>query len=133
MTAAVSRHPLRARAKGVFVWALAALVIAGCATPDAGAPARIATGSLGAGTAGSLVEIAGRVVRGPEDDRPWGWKLWLDDGSGPALVFIAPDTGIDVASLRTGQRLAATGLAARYEQHYEVLPRRRSDIRAVPD
>jgi hypothetical protein len=40
------------------------------------------------------------------DDQPHGWKIYLDDGSGPLLVFIATATRINVKPLRAGQQLA---------------------------
>jgi hypothetical protein len=95
------------------------------------AATRVTTGRPGAAAEGRLIDITGRVVRGPENDLPWGWKLWLDDGSGEALVFVSAAARIDVSAIRAGQQLGVTGLGARYEQHFEILPRRPADLRAV--
>ncbi len=95
------------------------------------AATRVATGKLGAAVEGRLVEVTGRVVRGPDGDLPWGWKLWVDDGSGEALVFVTAATRVDTSGIRTGQSLSATGLGARYEQHFEILPRAAADLQVT--
>jgi DNA/RNA endonuclease YhcR with UshA esterase domain len=65
------------------------------------------------------------------DDRPWGWKLMLDDGSGALLVFVDAQAGIDVSAIRPGQWLQVTGYSGQYEEHREILPRTQSDLRPV--
>jgi hypothetical protein len=40
---------------------------------------------------------------------------------------------IDVSGFRPGEPLTATGLGARYEQHFEILPRQASDLHGVKD
>lgn len=92
------------------------------------APALVKTGVVGSATEGQLITVQGRLVTEVEDDQPWGWKLYLDDGSGKLLVFVATATRIDVTPLRAGQSLRVTGFSGRYEQHTELLPRGASDI-----
>ncbi len=86
------------------------------------------TGEVGPANEGRLVAVAGRLVRAPQDDPPWGWKLFVDDGSGEVLVFVAPGSGIDVGGLRAGLRLRVTGYSGRYEGHAELLPRSPADL-----
>jgi len=62
------------------------------------------------------------------DDAPWGWKLMLDDGSGPVLVFVDAQSGIDVHGFGPGMALEVTGYSGQYDGHHEVVPRRQGDI-----
>jgi hypothetical protein len=86
------------------------------------------TGEVGPANEGTLVAVAGRLVRPPLDDAPWGWKLFVDDGSGELLVFVAPGTGISTAPLRAGMHLHVTGYSGRYDRHAELLPRSPADV-----
>jgi hypothetical protein len=92
------------------------------------APAEVKTGAVGAATEGRLIAVRGKAAGNVIDDPPWGWKVFIDDGSGPLLVFIATTTEIDVHPLRAGQQLRVVGFSGRYEQHTELLPRRQADL-----
>ncbi|HEU0016625.1 MAG TPA: hypothetical protein VFQ45_23285 [Longimicrobium sp.] len=94
------------------------------------APRPLRTSEVNEDTEGLLVRVAGRVQGEVADDRPYGWKLMLDDGSGAVLVFVDAQTGIDVSGIRAGQALEVTGYAGQYDDHHEVLPRTPSDLRA---
>lgn len=120
------------------VWALAA----GCgstAAPSAlqrgttAAPAalEVATGLVGKSNLGRLVLVRGRIHGSVGDDRPYGWKLYVDDGSGQALVFIATNTGIDVSRFQEGQQVAVTGVCSQFADHYEIQPRTQGDLQIV--
>jgi len=91
-------------------------------------PSEIRTGAVGPATEGRLIVVQGKITGDVIDDQPHGWKIYLDDGSGPLLVFIATATRINVKPLRAGQQLRATGFSGRYEQHTELLPRAPGDI-----
>ena len=104
----------------------AALVALGIANSPV--PLESATGAVGPATEGRLVAVRGRVTGDVIDDQPWGWKLYLDDGSGPLLIFVATGTHIDARDLRAGQNLRIVGFSGRYEQHTELLPRGPRDI-----
>lgn len=120
------------------MWASIAVILllaGGCsdrrrieATPS---PQRVATGSVGAASVGRLLRIRGRLVSNVVDDQPYGWKLYVDDGSGQALVFIATDTAIDVSRWQRGQEIVVTGIGGQYGDHYELLPRMQSDLQLV--
>lgn len=97
------------------------------------APREVRTGAVGEATEGLLVRVRGRV-RGPVvDDRPWGWKATLDDGSGPLLVFVPAGAGIDTGGIRDGRRLEVVGFSGQYDDHPEVLPRAPGDLRLLPE
>jgi len=104
----------------------AALVALGIANSPA--PLETTTGAVGPATEGRLIAVRGRVTGDVIDDQPWGWKLYLDDGSGPLLIFVATGTHIDARVLRAGQNLRIVGFSGRYEQHTELLPRGPRDI-----
>ena len=104
----------------------AALVALGIANSPA--PLETTTGAVGPATEGRLIAVRGRVTGDVIDDQPWGRKLYLDDGSGPLLIFVATGTHIDARGLRAGQDLRIVGFSGRYEQHTELLPRGPRDI-----
>ena len=96
------------------------------------APLEVPTGDVGPATEGRLIAVRGRVAGAIVDDRPWGSKLYVNDGSGPLLVFIAAATSIDGTRYRAGQELRIVGFSGRFGDHTEVLPRGPSDIKAGP-
>lgn len=95
-------------------------------------PRALATGGLDDAAEGWLVRVRGRVSGAPVYDAPWGWKVMLDDGSGPALVFVGSDVGVDPAVFAEGAALEVTGYAGRYEDRLEILPRGPDDVRVLP-
>jgi len=95
------------------------------------APLDTRTGTVGPVTEGKLVAVRGKVAGDVIDDQPWGWKLYLDDGSGPVLVFISTPTAIDIRNIRSGLSLRVTGFNGRYDKHTEVLPRSPGDIATI--
>ena len=90
-------------------------------------PFAVKTGAVGAKTEGRLIAVRGRVVD-VVDDRPWGVKIYVDDGSGRLLVFMTTATGVDASRYRPGLDLRVTGFSGRYGTHTELLPRASSDI-----
>lgn len=95
-------------------------------------PAAKETGDISKATEGLLVEVEGVVTRPVVDDRPFGFQVFIDDGSGETQVFIAASTGINPLELRwirPGRRIHAIGFSSQFLAQYEVLPRFRFDIR----
>ncbi|MBI3797786.1 MAG: DNA-binding protein [Deltaproteobacteria bacterium] len=94
-------------------------------------PNDITTGAVSAATEGHLVRIHGTLTRSVGDDRPYGYKIFLDDGSGETLVFVPVSTGIDplaLPGLQAGQRLTVVGFSGRFNDTYEVVPRFSEDL-----
>ncbi len=92
----------------------------------------VATGDVGEATEGSLVAVEGTITRPIVDDLPFGYQVFIDDGSGETQVFIAASTGINPFSIpfvRPGRRIRATGLSGQFLAQNEVLPRFRFDLR----
>lgn len=94
-------------------------------------PQRLATNAIGAATAGRLVQVTGTITQAVVDDLPYGYRLFVDDGSGAAQVYVYASTGIEVGGLRPGQRVRVTGLSSQYSDHYEIDARIGGDIQVL--
>lgn len=91
----------------------------------------VATGAVGEATEGKLVWVTGVVTRPVVNDLPFGYQVFIDDGSGEVQVFIPASTGIDPFTLpyvQPGKRIHAVGQSAQFEAQFEVLPRFRIDL-----
>lgn len=91
----------------------------------------VATGQVGMATRGYIISIEGTITRdGVVDDLPYGYKLFLDDGSGAAQVFLSKSTNINARApyLKPGRKLRVTGFGSQYNKTYEVEPRNRRDL-----
>jgi len=90
-----------------------------------------ATGSVGEATEGRLIFVEGKITGEIVDDRPYGWKMTIDDGSGPLLVFISVGARIDIGRFRAGQRLRVSGFSGQYDNHHEIHPRSEQDVEII--
>ncbi len=88
----------------------------------------VATNGLGEATEGLLLRLSGTLTQAVVDDLPYGYRLFVDDGSGEAQVFVYASTGIDVSTLSVGQELRVLGFGAQFDSHYELNPRLPGDI-----
>lgn len=79
------------------------------------------TSQVGEAYEGSLVEVRGRVMEPVVNDMPYGYKITVDDGSGPLLVFVPPPLTLDPRCVLPGHDLAAVGMSGQYDSHYEVV------------
>lgn len=86
-------------------------------------------------TEGDVITVRGTAVADLETDDIFGFKLFLDDGTGVAQIFIDADSGVPVDRirnrlLREGTDLCVTGVVAEFAGvGFELLPRTRGDIR----
>lgn len=128
---------MRLSSRFVVLWLVA--LSAGC--PASSAPTtpsgidsapRIETGSLRAAAIGARVSVQGRVTR-VQDDSPYGHKVWVDDGTGEAQLFIDASTELirHTGAWRVNDVLLVAGEVAKYQSLYELLPRTASDIVVV--
>jgi len=92
------------------------------------APRFVTTGGVNESTEGLLVQVVGTVTQPVEDDTPYGYKLFVDDGSGEITIFINFETGIDVSGFAVGQTVSVTGFSGQFDTHYEIDPRFPADI-----
>jgi len=91
----------------------------------------VATGDVSEDTEGLLVVVEGTVTAGPTNDLPFGYSVFLDDGTGETQVFIPASTGVNpfrIPFIEPGQRIRVRGFSAQFLALYEVLPRHRGDI-----
>jgi hypothetical protein len=96
------------------------------------APEAVATGDIGEDTEGSLMKITGTVTRPIVNDLPFGYQVFVDDGSGETQIFIAASTGINpfmIPFIRLGARITVVGFSSQFLAQYEILPRHRLDLR----
>ncbi len=91
-------------------------------------PQSFDTGEISEATEGLLVTVEGTITQPVIDDSPYGYKVFIDDGSGETQVFVAVSTGIDVSELAVGDQIRATGYSGEFDGQYEVLPRGPSDL-----
>jgi hypothetical protein len=95
-------------------------------------PLPVTTGGVGEGTEGSLVRITGTITQPIINDLPFGFIIFLNDGSGEVHAFVAASTGIDVSGLSQGQTIEVTGFSGEFAGAFEVDPRFQNDIKIVP-
>ena len=92
-------------------------------------PRELRTVKVGEATEGQLVQVVGRITKAPENDLPYGYKLYVDDGSGAVVVFVNVETNIDAMAFSAGQKVRVVGFSSQYEDHYEIDPRFPRDMR----
>jgi hypothetical protein len=88
----------------------------------------VSTGAVGEATEGRLVQVVGTITQAPTSDLPYGYKFFVDDGSGELQIFVNTQTGIDLSGLAVGQTVSVTGFSSQFETHYEIDPRFPADI-----
>ena len=91
---------------------------------------RLATGAVGEASEGRLVSVVAPITRAPESDLPYGYKFFVDDGSGELTIFVNTQTGIDLTGLAVGRTVRVTGFSSQFDTHYEIDPRFPADITA---
>jgi len=95
-------------------------------------PLPVATGDVSEATEGSIVRVTGTITQPIVNDLPFGFIIFVNDGSGEVNVFVCASTGIDVSGLSPGQTIEVTGFSGQFADHFEVDPRTQADIRVVP-
>lgn len=94
-------------------------------------PLAVSTGDVGEDTEGSLVRITGTITQPIINDLPFGFIIFVNDGSGEVHSFVCASTGIDVSGLSPGQTIEITGFSGQFANDFEVDPRTQSDIRVI--
>lgn len=96
-------------------------------------PKMVTTGLVNESVEGQLLQVSGNVTRTFQDDSPYGYKLYINDGSGEIQIFVHVSAGFDKASLQAlpmGKRITVVGMGLQYNDIYEVAPRQPSDLTA---
>lgn len=86
------------------------------------APRPLATVGVSEATEGLLVQVVGTITRPVINDLPFGYQVFIDDGSGETQLFVCASAGIDVSGLAVGQTLQGIGFSGQFDAQYEVLP-----------
>ena len=86
-------------------------------------PNAVATGGVGESTEGRIVRVVGTITQAPAIDDIYGYKFYVDDGSGELTIFVNTQTGIDLSGLAVGQIVSVTGFSSQFDTHYEIDPR----------
>lgn len=94
-------------------------------------PLPVATGAVGEATEGQLVTITGTITQPIVNDLPFGFIIFINDGSGEVHSFVCASTGINVGGLSPGQTVEITGFSGQFANDFEVDPRMQSDIRVI--
>ena len=66
------------------------------------------------------------------NDLPFGFIIFINDGSGEVHSFVCASTGIDVSGLSPGQTIEVTGFSGQFADSFEVDPRFQDDIKVIP-
>ena len=56
------------------------------------------------------------------DDGPFGFKLNIDDGSGPTQIFLFPGSGISTAGLVDGVKIKVVCFSNQFDTTFECDP-----------
>jgi hypothetical protein len=91
-------------------------------------PALLSTGAVNEASEGRLVRVVGVITQAPTSDLPFGFKFFVNDGSGELTIFVNTQTNIDLTGLATGQTVGVTGFSSQFDTHYEIDPRFQADI-----
>jgi hypothetical protein len=92
-------------------------------------PKTLRTGDLGERTEGWMVTVSGRAVTPVVSDLPYGYKLWVDDGSGRVQLFFPASAGrFGLDRVRVGSTVTATGFSGQYDTTFEVIPNSPTDL-----
>ncbi len=94
-------------------------------------PLPVATGGVSEATEGKLVRVTGTITQPVLNDLPFGFIIFVNDGSGELNIFACASTGIDVSGLQAGQTIQVTGFSGQFADHFEVDPRTQGDIKIV--
>lgn len=94
-------------------------------------PLPVATGDVGEATEGQLVTITGTITQPILNDLPFGFIVFINDGSGETHAFMCASTGIDVSGLSPGQTVEITGFSGQFANSFEVDPRIQDDISVI--
>jgi hypothetical protein len=89
------------------------------------------TGEVSEETEGLLVAVEGTITRGPTNDLPFGYSVFLDDGTGETQIFIPASTGVNpfrIPFVEPGRRIHVRGFSGQFQTQFEVLPRWNGDI-----
>jgi hypothetical protein len=136
-----SSYPLGARVRvtGTLADSFGLLIVVGSQTqrlPGATLfpPIPVRTGNVGGWNEGLLILNVGVITQPPGDDQPYGYRVYLNDGSGEVQAFIHTTSGINPFALpwvQPGNGLLVIGFSGFFLDHAEIDPRFPRDFRRL--
>jgi len=99
---------------------------------DKVSPQRIATARVNEASEGKLITIHGNVSQAVSSDLPYGYKFYVNDGTGEIQVFVSTSCNLDLSQMALGQKVSITGFSGQFDTTYEVQPRIQKDIKLLP-
>lgn len=94
-------------------------------------PKRMLTGNINEASEGRLVTIRGNVSQAVSSDLPYGYKFYVNDGSGEIQVFVSTSSNLDLSQMSLGTAVSITGFSGQFDTTYEVQPRIQKDLRVL--
>jgi uncharacterized protein YdeI (BOF family) len=91
-------------------------------------PEAVNTGSVNEATEGRLIVVEGTISQAVSSDLPYGYKFYVNDGSGEIQIFVSASRKLDLSGLSLGQPVHVVGFSGQFETTYEVQPRVQADI-----
>jgi len=97
-------------------------------------PKKVLTGQINESTEGMIISTSGKITK-TKNDAPYGYKVFINDGSGEVDIYINSSTGllIDTSNWKVGATIEVTGFSSQYNTEYECDPRNKTDIRIIED
>jgi DNA/RNA endonuclease YhcR with UshA esterase domain len=97
-------------------------------------PIHVKTGNVSESHEGMIVNTGG-VIDSLDSDLPYGYKIYINDGSGRLIIFVNTSAGFlsDTIHWRVSDSISVTGFLAQYGTKYEVEPCKGTDIKVFPN
>ncbi|MBL4708379.1 MAG: hypothetical protein JKY48_08090 [Flavobacteriales bacterium] len=94
----------------------------------------VKTGEVDESTEGMILHTSG-IIDSLFNDLPYGYKVYINDGSGLLNIFINTSTGLlsDTIEWQISDSFSVTGFSAQYDTEYEIEPRTRDDMQVFTD
>ncbi len=92
-------------------------------------PLNVKTGNVNESHEGMLVNTGG-IIESLHSDLPYGYKIYINDGSGLLNIFVNASSGFlgDTTLWKVSDSISVIGFSAQYGAEYEVEPVMRQNI-----
>jgi DNA/RNA endonuclease YhcR with UshA esterase domain len=96
-------------------------------------PINVKTGNVNESHEGMIVSTGG-IIDSLHSDLPYGYKIFINDGSGLLNIFVNASAGFlgDTTEWKISDSISVIGFSAQYGAEYEVEPVVRKDISVFP-
>ena len=96
-------------------------------------PINVKTGNVNESHEGMIIHTTG-IIDSLVSDLPYGYKIYINDGSGLLNIFVNTSTGLlsDTTKWRLLDSISIIGFSAQYRAEYENEPRIKKDIKVFP-